>query len=333
MHNYNIFFSFCYDYRYIVTKRPRNSTAEALTNEERDSLIDPPPKKKSRGQNKYRPPVKIPYSSQLCPSFHIGSHKECSFGDKCRYLHDIPKFLREKPPDISNECYLFNTFGYCPSGLACRYGNSHIKVDEGVSMINEMIYQPDKGPNKVLNTIPRTLQEELRKRKVPFPRTSAFLKQLKLGNSRDKTLLVTGSSSLTANEDDTLASSDERTVDAAVRGETVKDENMDATGKEEVITTGSNGERDNPLSASCVSTELDKVTESDNNSQQSKETYETAKEACRADDGCKKGVVSDATTHPIGPVSDEDVTKLRQVERKKIDFRDKLYLAPLTTVC
>ena len=294
------------------------------------SSIDPPPKKKSRGQNKYRPPVKIPYSSQLCPSFHIGSHKECSFGDKCRYLHDIPKFLRQKPPDISDECYLFNTFGYCPSGLACRYGNSHIKVDEGVSMINELIYQPDKGPNKVLNTIPRTLQEELRKRKVPFPRTSAFLKQLKLGN-KDNSLLVTGSS-LTANKDDTLASSDERAVEATVRGETVKDENMDATGKEEVITTGSNGKGDHPLSASCVSTKLDEISKSDNNSQQSKETCRII-ESCQADDGCKKGVVSDASAHPVGPVSDEDVTKLRQVERKKIDFRDKLYLAPLTTVC
>jgi len=39
---------------------------------------------------------------------------------------------------------------------------------------------------------------------------------------------------------------------------------------------------------------------------------------------------SPATT--IGCVTDEDVIKLRQCEKKKVDFKDKLYLAPLTTV-
>ncbi|KFB39312.1 AGAP009171-PA-like protein [Anopheles sinensis] len=35
---------------------------------------------------------------------------------------------------------------------------------------------------------------------------------------------------------------------------------------------------------------------------------------------------------PTGPVTDEDLIKLRSAERKRIDFRDKLYLSPLTTV-
>lgn len=39
---------------------------------------------------------------------------------------------------------------------------------------------------------------------------------------------------------------------------------------------------------------------------------------------------SPATT--VGCVTDEDVIKLRQCEKKKVDFKDKLYLAPLTTV-
>jgi len=43
----------------------------------------------------------------------------------------------------------------------------------------------------------------------------------------------------------------------------------------------------------------------------------------------------EATPSPvttIGCVTDEDVIKLRQCEKKKVDFKDKLYLAPLTTV-
>ncbi len=34
----------------------------------------------------------------------------------------------------------------------------------------------------------------------------------------------------------------------------------------------------------------------------------------------------------LGPVTDEDLIKLRSGEKKKIDWKNKLYLAPLTTV-
>ncbi len=34
----------------------------------------------------------------------------------------------------------------------------------------------------------------------------------------------------------------------------------------------------------------------------------------------------------VGPVTDEDLIKLRNCEKKKIDWKNKLYLAPLTTV-
>ena len=35
---------------------------------------------------------------------------------------------------------------------------------------------------------------------------------------------------------------------------------------------------------------------------------------------------------PLGPVSDEDLVKLRRGEKKKLDWEGKTYLAPLTTV-
>ncbi|XP_035913000.1 tRNA-dihydrouridine(47) synthase [NAD(P)(+)]-like [Anopheles stephensi] len=41
---------------------------------------------------------------------------------------------------------------------------------------------------------------------------------------------------------------------------------------------------------------------------------------------------SEATSKPAGSVTDEDMIKLRSAERKRIVFRDKLYLSPLTTV-
>uniref|UniRef100_UPI001EAE9DA6 tRNA-dihydrouridine(47) synthase [NAD(P)(+)]-like n=1 Tax=Oncorhynchus gorbuscha TaxID=8017 RepID=UPI001EAE9DA6 len=38
-----------------------------------------------------------------------------------------------------------------------------------------------------------------------------------------------------------------------------------------------------------------------------------------------------ALVKTIGPLTDDDVIKLRQCEKKQVDFKDKLYLAPLTT--
>ena len=35
---------------------------------------------------------------------------------------------------------------------------------------------------------------------------------------------------------------------------------------------------------------------------------------------------------PLGPVSEEDLVKLRRGEKKKLDWEGKTYLAPLTTV-
>lgn len=44
---------------------------------------------------------------------------------------------------------------------------------------------------------------------------------------------------------------------------------------------------------------------------------------------------ADAAVPPVktlGPITDADIIKLRPSEKKQVDFRDKLYLAPLTTV-
>lgn len=46
----------------------------------------------------------------------------------------------------------------------------------------------------------------------------------------------------------------------------------------------------------------------------------------------KEGTTDSLNETRIGPVDDSDLIKLRQCEKKKIDWRDKLYLSPLTTV-
>lgn len=170
-------------------------------NSKSDELQLPPAKRvRRRGQNKNRPrPAFIPFSEMLCPSYHHGdgSNASCQFGDECRYMHDVIKYMSTKLPDISDECYLFKTYGRCPYGRACRFGKSHLTTDfENVT--DESLYDP-RRPGKVLNVIPRSLQEKLRKRQIPFVKSEAYLKRL---NEAKKKKLSVGSDKLPGTTED-----------------------------------------------------------------------------------------------------------------------------------
>ena len=84
--------------------------------------------------------------------------------------------MSAKPPDISDECYLFKTYGRCRYGRACRFAKSHLTADFE-NIVNESLYDPGR-PRDVLNVIPRPLQEKLRKRQVEFVKSEIYLKKL-----------------------------------------------------------------------------------------------------------------------------------------------------------
>ncbi len=46
-----------------------------------------------------------------------------------------------------------------------------------------------------------------------------------------------------------------------------------------------------------------------------------------------QGTVDIKQEKKTGSITDDDLIKLRDAEKKKIDWKNKLYLAPLTTVC
>ena len=159
-----------------------DSSTKAVEESKPDDMQPPPAKRaRRRGQNKHRPrPAFIPFSEMLCPSCYHGdggSNNTCHFGDKCRYTHDIAKYMSSKPPDISNECYLFKIYGKCPYGRACRFAGNHLTA-EFENITDESLYNPNR-PERTLNVIPRSLQEKLRKRQLSFIRSEAYLKRLK----------------------------------------------------------------------------------------------------------------------------------------------------------
>eukprot|EP01083_Nonionella_stella_P318827 1167361_1 len=116
-----------------LVKAPKREPDQEYLELESDSNVnvssEPPRKKRKaneRGQNKSRAKRnKIRYDILLCPD--LGRGKTCKFGDKCKYCHDIAKYLKcDKPSDIGPRCIFFEALGECPQGYFCRFANHHI---------------------------------------------------------------------------------------------------------------------------------------------------------------------------------------------------------------
>ena len=62
---------------------------------------------------------RVANDERLC-SFVMKS-KPCPFLPNCVYLHDTKQFLENKPPDLGDRCYVFETFG----NIYSFYPNNH----------------------------------------------------------------------------------------------------------------------------------------------------------------------------------------------------------------
>ncbi|XP_044900348.1 tRNA-dihydrouridine(47) synthase [NAD(P)(+)]-like isoform X2 [Felis catus] len=105
------------------------------------------------------------------------SAAKCFFGDRCRFLHDVGRYLETKPSDLGPRCVLFETFGRCPYGVTCRFAGAHLGPDGQNLVRDEWVQAP-----AVRNGLDKALQQLLRKRKVRFERAEQALRQL----SRDR---------------------------------------------------------------------------------------------------------------------------------------------------
>ncbi|NXH42341.1 DUS3L synthase, partial [Dicaeum eximium] len=211
-------------------------------------------KKRARGQNKSRPCMKPKCyeQSRLCPSVTQGCAGPCRFGPRCRFVHDVSRYLAAKPADLGQRCVLFDTFGRCPYGLTCRFGRAHLG-DGHRNLENAALARQWHGKVLVRNGLSKELQQQLRKRRVPFHRAEQFLRGLRAGKGG-----------------------------RATRGAT---EVSDCSAPQE-------GLGDSPNS---------------------------------------QGTEGAPSIPTLGPLTDEDITKLRPCEKKKLEIQGKLYLAPLTT--
>ena len=148
------------------------TTAEQSGNVEDHN--DGPPKKK-RGMNKNRPRNSNPCGKdKICRKFL--EYGTCQFGDNCNFSHDIQTVIDNRPPDLGETCVSFQVFGKCPYGVACRFGKEHLTED--FKNITKETFS-ESYLDQVKNSLTKSLQVELRKRRIPFPRSDEYLRKMK----------------------------------------------------------------------------------------------------------------------------------------------------------
>ena len=164
---------------------------------------------------------------------------ECTYGDKCRYGHDINAYILSKQPDLPGPCPFVTARGECPHGVTCRFYGAHPPpVPEAAAKCPRV--SPRLSPRSTKSALPRMrarplplpkddipeernalspeLKQDLRKGKVRFRRADALLEELGVKSSwryvDDKKKQTKPERS---NEDETERAGDEGVQDA--RGE------------------------------------------------------------------------------------------------------------------
>uniref|UniRef100_Q6PEH0 tRNA-dihydrouridine(47) synthase [NAD(P)(+)] n=1 Tax=Danio rerio TaxID=7955 RepID=Q6PEH0_DANRE len=255
---------------------------------------------KMRGQNKSRPHVK-PHTyedKRLCTSIIQERDSVCPYGEKCRFLHDVSEYLSTKAADLGDQCHLFNTLGKCPYGLTCRYAKAHTSADLK-NMVNTELYRASAGRENTTNLLDKELQKRLRKKQQRFPGADAFLKSISRAprpehNSREQR---------GKHEDQRQKHEEQR-------------EQTDEQSKNTEDQTQTNNQRENAN------------IQSKNTEDQRQSVEDPSK---NGSDSANRRETQVPPIKTIGPITDADIIKLRPCEKKQVDFRDKLYLAPLTT--
>ncbi|KAK5171003.1 tRNA-dihydrouridine synthase 3 [Saxophila tyrrhenica] len=156
-------------------------------------------KKTQGGQNHARQYGQSRDAIQLCKSRSLANEFDelnCSFGTKCKWEHDIRKYLKDgKREDLSTfdgVCPIYEVRGKCLAGWRCRFAGSHSKEVEHEDGRKELVQtQKDVGQDfgaakdadeeegvGVGNVVSIGDKINLRKRKFPLPKSDGYLQYL-----------------------------------------------------------------------------------------------------------------------------------------------------------
>ncbi len=153
---------------------------------------------KNKGQNTARSFGSSHDSIKLCTSVAHSSEfspKECSYGKKCRFEHDLRKYLKEgKREDLKTlggMCPVWQAHGTCNVGWKCRFVGSHSQEREDENGRKELILVEDPARSGkalgavdfdegygMVNVVSADQKIALARRKTTTPKTDAYMEWL-----------------------------------------------------------------------------------------------------------------------------------------------------------
>ncbi len=247
------------EYRVQVSKHPPKEAAQPDDGTSSEAAPSQPVRKRQRGLNKAREQYRPPAGNKLCNA--IAEGRACTFGESCRFSHDLAACYACRPPDLGETCPIFTLRGFCRFGVNCRFGSCHLGPD-GTNLGTPF----DPPPPGEINIMSHAVSTQLRKGQYPLDRANA--------------------------------------VAARISAEMVKLHETHQANQQRRSQAPAPAEDGAATSAAAAATETPAA---------------DAERSSPADGGERVA-------------SSDGVERVEKKEKKAVDFRGKLYLAPLTTV-
>ncbi|XVE67076.1 hypothetical protein DITRI_Ditri08aG0130900 [Diplodiscus trichospermus] len=270
--------------------------------------------KKSKRQLKRERRQEKKSALNLCPEIaKTGDVNACPYKDKCRFSHDIQAFVAQKPADLEGECPFVRADAPCPYGLACRFAGTH-KDGDSSATANVL-----KKSSEV-NGLSKDVQKLLWKNKMRFTKADAVIKSLGLTGPNWKI------KKLVDKEEDKVVLNGCHAA-AETECKKVADDSVDFS---ECPTTFSAADN---VEEACATDELRPSKKAKSVVDEMRSNEAEAGETVLEKDSEKASIQMESVdmADDLLPEPDRSL-KIHPREKKLIDFREKLYLAPLTTV-
>jgi len=235
---------------------------------------------------------------------------------------------------LPGECVNYKAHGYCQYSFACRFAQSHVQLVDGIytNMTNKDVVSNSKS----VNSLNKDNMMLLKKRKYDFSNSAAATKEAQefVDKIVRRNVEINSTKKLESSADGKTEEVDKPTKDS---GDTVTVSESDST-KPVGNSSTSDIESAKPVSDCATSnSENNKLANNGftSNSESAKPVIHSSVSNSDGVDCSKETSLptsQDAVCSPVGPLTDEQEFAIKPGEKKTINFDNKLYLAPLTTV-